>query len=175
MRLDVEAEVYLAKRQAAGMDGGTIRRCRSSFKHFAVFLKEKNIADLRDVDEKTACEYVAYIRRIKHYKTKQILGCSSQSALLTAVRQLYKHLYLEEKILKNPFEEVKMGKRKDKIPRDILSEQELDLLFEALKNRYGLFGFCCGRDPLRYGHQGRRTAESEDPGCEPEKQNLVYP
>ena len=156
MRLEEEARTYLNKRLAAGLSKGTAARCRSSYLHFAAFLEEKKIGDLRDVDERTAWEFASYVRRIRHYRTKQILSPSSQVALLGALRQLYKDLYLEEKILTNPFEQVRIGKKKDRIPRDILTEEEIDKLFLCLKDRYGLFGLAVGE--ILYG-TGVRAGE----------------
>ena len=156
MKLEREAEAYLEKRSAAGMAAGTAKHYQSSFIHFAVFLKGKGIKDLRDVDAVNAWEYVDYLRSIRHYRTNKILSVSSQVTLLGSVRQFYKHLYLEEKILTNPFEDVRMGRKKDKIPRDILSEQEMSKLFTALKDRYGLFGLAVGE--ILYG-TGIRASE----------------
>ena len=156
MELQVQSELYLKKRLSAGMAEGSAARCRSSYLHFAAFLQSRGINDLRDVDEKTAFDFLSYLHTVRHYRTKEPLSFSSLRNLLGAVRLLYKELYLEEKILVNPFQEVSLGRQKSRIPRDILSEKEIDILFDSLERRYGLFGLAVGE--ILYG-TGIRASE----------------
>ena len=161
MKLDMtrQSERYIKKRVAAGLCSGSAIRYKASYLRFGAFLEEKGIDDLRDVTEDVARDYQACVREMKHYKTKELLSDSSQRALLGAVRMFFRELYLEEKILVDPFERVSLDRKRHQIPRGILSKDEIEALMTALRDRYGLFGLAIGE--ILYG-TGIRASELHD-------------
>lgn len=149
LSLSLEKKHFLNKNIAEGKTKGTINRYDLSFRRFKEFLDQEGITDLREIDRKKAEKYISFILKLKHYRTKEELSWSSKICLLSGVRLLFMGLYLEERILENPFEGLQIKNRVRLLPRDILTEDEIIKLFEGLKNRYGLFGECIGE--LFYG------------------------
>ena len=142
--------------RAEGKSEGSLKHYDLSLRRFDQFLRQKEITDLRDVTVKTAEEYFYFIISLTHYRTGEILSTSSQNHMLSGVRLLFRGLYLEEKILTNPFESIIFKKKNKTLPRDILSEEEIERLLESLKLRYGLYGQAIGE--ILYG-TGIRAAE----------------
>ncbi|MCP4131094.1 MAG: tyrosine-type recombinase/integrase [bacterium] len=147
--LSVEQVHFFKSCKSEGKRKGTLKHYDLALRRFAQFLDKEGINDLRDVSIKTAEMYVSFILALTHYKTGEDLSVSSQNHLLAGVRFLYRKLYLEEKILINPFEGIHLKKTAKILPRDILCEDEMERLLHALKTRYGLFGETVGE--LFYG------------------------
>lgn len=149
MNLLLEKKGFLDKCLAEGKSLKTVKITDAGLRRFGEFLTKENVTDLRNVDRKIAEKYVSFILGLKHYRTRKELSNSTRVRLLGSARGLFRHLYLEEKILTNPFEGIEIKKGANLLPRDILTEDEVIKLFEALKKRYGLFGETVGE--LFYG------------------------
>lgn len=147
--LELEKKQFIDNSIAEGKSKGSVVNYELSFRRFEEFLNREGITDLRNVDRKVAERFVAFILKLRHYRTKEKLSWSSHSRLIGGVKQLFRHLYLEEKILDNPFEGLEFKRGPKLLPRDILTEDEVVRLFEGLKDRYGLYGETVGE--LFYG------------------------
>ncbi len=141
LNLSLEKQYFIKLRRSEGKTKGTLNRYELSFTRYSEFL---DIEDLRDVDRKVAERFISYILKLKHYRTKKQLSRSSMVCILSGVRQLYMTLFLDEKILENPFENLHIKSKEKLLPRDILTEDEILKLLEGLKDRYGIFGETVG-------------------------------
>lgn len=156
LKLSLEKQYFIKLRKSEGKNRGTLNRYELAFRRFSEFLAIEEIDDLRSVDRKVAERFISYILKLKHYRTKKQLSRSSMVCILSGVRQLYMTMFLDEKILENPFEKLHIKSKENLLPRDILAEDEILKLFEGLKDRYGLFGETIGE--LFYG-TGLRASE----------------
>jgi integrase/recombinase XerD len=78
--------------------------------------------DLRDTNQKDIKEYIEYLNNYESDKAKNgKLKSRSKITLLTAVRQLFKALYIAGRILFNPCQDLKVISKKDELSKKIMS------------------------------------------------------
>jgi site-specific recombinase XerD len=156
LTLAVAAAELIAQSKAAGKAEQTLADYRRSLTRLAEFLRERRIYDLRDVDRTVAEEFARYAVGLRHYRSERILSSSARARVVSNVKKLFRSLYLQERLLADPFEHVSLPRRQRRIPRTVLSEEEVEALLEALQEHYGLFGRLVGE--LFYG-TGLRLSE----------------
>jgi integrase/recombinase XerD len=95
--------------------GGKVR----AVKKFLEWFKKD---DLRDANQKDIKEYIEYLNNYESEKAKDgKLKTKSKVYLLQAVKQLFKCLYISEKILFNPCQDLKVISKKDELSKKIMS------------------------------------------------------
>ena len=148
--------LLIREKQAQGLAGTTLEQYHRAFKYFNEYLEEEGKEDLREIDRKFLEEYAAVVRCALHYRTGEPLSASTQVHRLSPLIALFNLLHRDGHILKNPAEHLQLPKVKGQIPRDVLTEKEVDIWMESMKESFGFFGRAVGE--LLYG-TGLRISE----------------
>ncbi len=118
-QIDAFLEMLLAVRNAAT---NTISSYRRDLTSLNTFLAKKNIP-LMNADHQHIKSYFAHLHRQK-------LNSNTIARHISAVRQFYKFLLAEGKIMENPTRYLHHPKAKKDLPKT-LSHKQIDLLFDA--------------------------------------------
>jgi site-specific recombinase XerD len=153
--LPLAVEEFIEHKRSTGKKELTINHLKLCFSKLGDFLQDQNIEDLRNVSKEIARELIPFAKNLKREDGKP-LSESYWHKVVNATKELYRFLYQRQKILSNPFEHLELPKKSKRIPKDILSEDEIQLLLESMQKKYGLFGLAVGE--LLYG-TGIRLSE----------------
>lgn len=112
------------------------RKLTSAIKHFQFFLKTtnyKNHLPFNCFDEALAYDFITYLKRDSG------LTASTPASYLEKLTRVVKAAMRERYMLNNPFEYVsKKGLNKDGIPKNVLNNQELQILFNTICSNIGV-------------------------------------
>ncbi|MCK5139432.1 MAG: tyrosine-type recombinase/integrase [Thermodesulfovibrionia bacterium] len=153
-------ELVFERLKRRNLSENTLGGFAYSLKFFEKFLILNNINDLREVTENDIGKYIDYLNSYISIRLKKKLSNSSISHHVSCAGILFETLVLEGLIFKDPFRNVKEIKSPYTLPRDMLSEKEIEDFF-ALADVNTYLGF---RDrtvfELLYG-TGMRIGEVE--------------
>lgn len=136
MRLSVSwAKDFLKnKLRGKGYSEKTISGYLYSLNFFEKFLLTKNITDLRHVEEKTIKEYtdylIDYVPKSGKGKKKGSLDRETRNMYLSKIKKLFNLLIKEDIIFSDPFRNTEERPKKKGLPKDILTEEEIEELFK---------------------------------------------
>lgn len=116
-----ESEAYLEHITLKGYTESTIKSRQDTIKHFMTWSQSKgkhkwqgiNVEDLK-----------AYIKYNQEHNYSQ----NTQDTRIRGIKKLFDYLEKQQQILINPFERLRIPKRGGRLPKDILSEEEVDQL-----------------------------------------------
>tara|TARA_B100001059_G_scaffold62410_1_gene58305 strand:- start:162 stop:1259 length:1098 start_codon:yes stop_codon:yes gene_type:complete len=112
------------------------RKLTSAIKHFQVFLKTtnyKNNLPFNCFDEALAYDFITYLKRDSG------LTASTPASYLEKLTRVIKAAIRERYMLNNPFEYLsKKGLNKDGIPKNVLNNKELEILFNTICYNIGV-------------------------------------
>ena len=113
-----------------------IRKLTSAIKHFQIFLKTtnyKNNLPFNCFDEALAFDFITYLKKDSG------LTASTPASYLEKLTRVVKAAMRERYLLNNPFEYLsKKGLNKDGIPKNVLNNQELEILFNTICYNIGV-------------------------------------
>ncbi len=99
----------------------TIDNYSDQLKRFGEWLEHKSIYDLRKLSQQDIRDYQAAVKQ-------QPISRETQALRLRAVKRLFNHLVEQTIILLDPTEGIQEISRREKLPRPILSQKEIDKL-----------------------------------------------
>lgn len=138
-----EKEKYLKKLNALNYSEETIRRFAGILKYFFEYLNEKNIDDIREFGINEAEDYIIYLQDLKSRKKNgKKITVNYAVARISAVSRFFEYLEDEQKILANPFENIKRPKKTKTMPKDILTLSEIERLIFMFKDEFGVKWEC---------------------------------
>ena len=118
------ADVYCTKYK-----NKDIKKVTSAIKHFRTFLKTtnyKNVLPFNCFGEALAYDFIDYLKKDSG------LTASTPGSYLEKLTRIIKSAMRERYMLNNPFEYLsKKGLNKDGIPKNVLNNQELEILFKT--------------------------------------------
>jgi integrase/recombinase XerD len=132
---------YLEHLQARRYSFSSFRKASFEIPRFFQFLKQREVRDVRRVDEADLVGYAAHLARTPT-RRGQPLAPWSQSSALSTVKAFFDFLFRRGLILRNPAVEVPLPKA-PRVPRGLLSESQARRLMNA---------------PQRFTVAGRRDA-----------------
>jgi integrase/recombinase XerD len=123
-------EKYLIE---AGYKQNTIRTKKECVKHFFAWVEEKTaIDDMRDIDIEIIKQYVHYINKKVSEKTGRVYEVRTKKGLFGVVKLLFKCLYVNEKILKNPLQEYNFAPKGEGRKKEILTREEMGEFLDSI-------------------------------------------
>jgi integrase/recombinase XerD len=127
-------EKYLGE---CGLMEKSIKSKMYNLKRFKGFLEKKGIDDLRDVTENHIKEYVLFVLELKNKITGKPLSDVTKSIFIIQVKQLFRCLFIKEKIIINPVQEIEIKLPVKKKEREILSMEEMAELLNSINPETG--------------------------------------
>lgn len=92
---------------------------------FFEWLEGKDIRDVRRVGKDLMQAYVLHLGETKGKRTGQLLSYASICARIRGVKRFFEYLESTQQILVNPAESIREPKRPSRLPRFVLSEEEM--------------------------------------------------
>lgn len=123
-------EKYLLE---AGYKHNTIQTKKENIKHFFTWIEqETDIDDMRDIDIEIVKKYVHYTNKKVSEKTGRLYEMRTKKALFGVVRLLFKCLYVNEKIIKNPLQEYSFTPKGEGRKKGILTQEEMGRFLDSI-------------------------------------------
>ncbi len=131
-----QTKAFLETRlRAAGYAASTIRGYLYQLNVFERYLIMQGIEDVRQVDEAVIQGYAAYlldyVPRYGKGKKQKRLDAASRAISLRCVRKLFTLLVREDIVFADPFRSMEPVRQKDKLPKNVLTAQEIERLFSC--------------------------------------------
>jgi integrase/recombinase XerD len=127
-------KVYEEYLQSCGFSKKTLTCRVKSLKSFERFIREDlNKKDLRDISEKDLYRYIGWLKEFVSERTGTLLNRSTVNVYLTTAKQLFRCLYLYEKIVINPGQNVGTLKNERKKRKAILNQEETNRLLDEIE------------------------------------------
>ena len=135
---ELDVADYLEHRRVRGYSEKSIAAGRSGLTLFLRWLAERGVTDAREVTQAMIERY----QRQLYYTRKdngQPLSLLTQRKRLESVKGLFRHLTRQHKIAHNPTSELEMPRMHRRLPRGILSQDEVETVL-AQTHSFGLRG-----------------------------------
>jgi len=113
-----------------GLKDETIKRKTLEVKRFFLYLIERDINDVRDVNDNTVEYYFIYMN-------EKGLSESSKITALNSLRDFFFTLKRNDKILIDPFEKLEISFKEKAGFKETLSEEEMNKLLESIETSTG--------------------------------------
>ncbi len=113
-----------------GFCATTIENHQRGWKIFFEYLEQRNLFDLKSVDESLLHDYYFYLMKCRKNDGKRI-ALNSRTRHLVAVKRLFQYLYRFKKIEKDPSECIEIPKQQAGLPTAGLNHREMLKLFET--------------------------------------------
>lgn len=114
----------------------TIHKYISGIKIFVEYLeKEKSKTRIQDVTKEDLRDYQSLVYSSKRKKDGKSLSISSKALRLTSVKSLFKHLVKQGELVYNIASEIEIPWRDYPLPKEILSEREMEKLLNTAKGK----------------------------------------
>jgi len=123
-------ELFKQWLKSAGYKENTISGKARAVKRFFSWLGKEDVRDVSLADVKG---YVNYLDEHESVKTNMRLKESSKNHLLSGIKLMFKCLYVNEKILRNPLQEARFAKRESENPKKIFSRQKVGKLLDRIE------------------------------------------
>ena len=134
MRIKELLPQYLQYLHALGRSPHTIKGARYDLNAFIRFLDSERVYELDDLNRDIIAEYQQDLAfRLTHKGT--LLSIRSQSQLLTVVRGFTRFLKENDYLLNDPGESIKLPRNPKKLPKCILTIEEVNKLLNAPDTR----------------------------------------
>jgi len=140
MNLELEQPGFLLRQESLGCSGSTLNHYGQALRHFSRYLGKLGKDDLREITSEDAHGFLVHLARYKNPHTEKPLSGNHRYGLVSALKKFFTYLYLEEKLLSNPFQSISYPEITDRIPFTVLSREEVEALLEAVEKKYGLKG-----------------------------------
>jgi integrase/recombinase XerD len=126
-------QVILAYMTELGYQEITKKCTQICLNHFYRFIKEETeIKDLRDTGSKEIKRYIKYINTYISPFTKKPYSPRTKERILTAVRLLFRCLYVKELILVNSAQNIMLKKRVRKHLKEKMTREEISEFLESI-------------------------------------------
>lgn len=102
----------------------TIDNYHDQLKRFGEWLEQQAIHDLRKLTKQDIRDYQVYVRQ-------EPIGRETQALRIRGVKRLFNHLVDQATILLDPTEGIQEVSRKEKLPRPVLTNTEVQKLLDA--------------------------------------------
>lgn len=122
------AKRYLEYCKVIQASPDTIQRRDSALYRFVTWCDERDIHDPRDITKPMLERYQRYLFYYRK-ENGQPLATNSQCVMLTPIKSFFKWLTRENYLLYNPASEMELPKKHKKLPRHILTDDEIELIF----------------------------------------------
>jgi integrase/recombinase XerD len=134
MRLKEIIPLYLKYLVTLGRSPGTIKNIRHGLNHFSRFLEKEGLYHIEDLTKEILSDYQQDLAFYVTAKGK-LMEIESQTKLLSAVRGFTKYLKQQDYLVSDPGETLTLPKLPKRLPRVILSTQEMQRLLNAPNTR----------------------------------------
>lgn len=120
--------------KSRGINEKTIKGYISYLNKFFDYLeKEKAKTDMREVTRDDLIEYIHYLCECVSKKTGKKYACKTIKKCICDVKSIFRSLYIHEKIIVNPAEDVEYREKEKQKKPDILSREEIDLFLNSIE------------------------------------------
>src|SRR4030042_4211266 len=116
-----------------GYTSGTIKLDTTNIKKFLTYLTERNLKDIREVNEKHLIEYVEYLKN-KKSQYKRNISIATINRAICSIRGFFKYLATYEVILTNPIEETSLYIKSINRIKEIFSIDEINAFLDNIKD-----------------------------------------
>jgi integrase/recombinase XerD len=120
---------YLKK---SGYKEQTIRQKKISIEIFFGYVKEKGIADVRDIDEAAVKGFLAFLNEKTGKRSGKLFAVHTKKMIFAVIKLLFRCLYVEECILVNPVRNVIYSPKGGEKKREILSLDEMSGFLDGI-------------------------------------------
>lgn len=123
---------YLAQLQVQALSSDTLKRREHALRRFILWCDERSIEHPKDVTKPILESYQRYLYLYRKADGSP-LTTASQNVMLTPIKSFFKWLTRENYVLSNPASELQPPKRGKRLPRAILSVEEIEQLMQQPK------------------------------------------
>ena len=132
LKPDYALDVFRKYMTDAGLSKKTISRRMCDMNIFFMFLKNRNVKDVRDVNPKVITSFFKSLATLITARRKKPFSTNSQSTLLATLKQFFRSLYVNELILENPFRKVDIRIKKEEKRRIIMMPDEMAEFLDSI-------------------------------------------
>jgi integrase/recombinase XerD len=126
-------KIYLNYLKSLGYKEMTVKDHSRKIEQFYKYLTEiEEITDIRDVSEKILKRFLTWLNEKVSERTHKLLAANTKKELFSLVKLLFRGLYLEELILKNPVQNIIYKPGGGSTPREILTEDEMNIFLDGI-------------------------------------------
>jgi site-specific recombinase XerD len=125
LKSDYALDVFLKYMTDAGLSKRTISRRMCDIQVFFMFLKNRNVKDVRDVNPEVITSFFKSLLTLVTARRKKPFSANSQTTLLATLKQFFRGLYVNELILENPFRKVDIRIKTEEKKRIIMTPGEM--------------------------------------------------
>jgi len=130
LTLSKAIEIYISKEVSE--DKRFFKKVKYGLKVFGIFLNESKIKDLRNVKKEDVEKYVKYLNELST-KKKIKLAKQSKRLLYIYAKKLFRFLYLNEMLLYNPFDCIKVNFYGIEKIRKAFTREEIDSFLDSIE------------------------------------------
>jgi integrase/recombinase XerD len=103
----------------------TVEDYPQKLKAFMKFLSHDDAESLGDITPETISRYQSYLYGLKKRKTPASWSLNSQSVSLTVLRQFFRYLLDQDKIMNDPTRKLELPKLNKSLPKGVMTGQEI--------------------------------------------------
>ncbi len=120
---------YLLQSEVQGVSKDTLRRRESALRRFIVWCQERSLENPQEITKPILENYQRYLYFYRKANGEP-LTTASQNVMLTPIKSFFKWLMRENYLLYNPASELQPPRKGRRLPRAILSVEEIMLVME---------------------------------------------
>ena len=121
-------EENLSRLAAQNYSTSTLRSRQSSYKRFLEWARDRELLRVEDITRPLILSYQRFLHRLISHRGK-LLSVRVQYNHLVAIRLFFSWLTKQERILSNPAADLELPKVSQRIPRNVLTRDEVECVF----------------------------------------------
>ncbi len=125
LSFDLACNIFEEYLKECELQGKSIKSKLYHLKRFGAYLEKTGIVDVRNITEKQIKDYILNILEMKNRVTGKELSATTKAILIIQVKQLFHCLFIKEKIINNPIEDIEIKLPGEKKERKILTKEEM--------------------------------------------------
>jgi integrase/recombinase XerD len=141
LKLIHEKELFLEKRRQKNYAKATLKNNRRSLEKFFLYLNDRGITDITAVTTSHLLDYHQYLNQLEINTDGRRYSANTVNEILHTVKQFFRYLKREVKVLFDPAEGLPELRRSERFPRCVMSKREAELLL-SLPDISKPMGFC---------------------------------
>jgi integrase/recombinase XerD len=126
--LETLAEKFYQRLQVKNYAATTIKLRREYLTRFLSWCDDRGITSLEEITRDVLLSYQRYLFHYRNARTHQPLKFSTQISLMTPIRGWFSFLLREQLIDNNPASDLDFPKEEQRLPQNILSPDEAELI-----------------------------------------------
>lgn len=129
--MEIMMRRYLQYLETRNYSKATLRNYHSALKHFRLWMEDRGLSTPQTITRAMLERYQTHLHNIKTTKGKA-LAVVTQSLHLTSIRLFFSWLAKHNHLLYNPSSELELPRLGDKLPKAILSPEEIETIMQQV-------------------------------------------